>query len=690
MGIKSFWKKSLGDFRDEDRKLIASLSDKKVAIDTSAWVHTLDGAWDVQYARTSSPKYPHPAIINTFSARHRVLTVLRIHPIFVLDGKSPSVKKKTNRERQEKSLTNSQQYKSKLDQIKAGPLQITDEVRKDLLKNRRGKARPIAEEYATLSQWMDDHGIEYVQAPFEADAQIKRIVDEGRATAAITEDGDLVVYGVPHILSLTKMDTLEPNKSTCQYFDLQELKGGKYQSPIAVGRRADYLAEISCLSGNDYINNLPLVGPAIIFGTHKGKGNDQAALIDAFVSDTKVNSTMTERQWLEGYVEQRSKKNATNVIRSAPEPEDWSPEKFIKVRNLIKHYPVFAKDGLTGQVSLMPLNPLPSNISIDEWGTYIGFDKHPSEYFDHDYEEYYDMTIVASKDKPRNQLLGPRYTSNDNSLVDTGKLLPLFARVDFDQEPVNVQPTRVLRAYLLARGVTVPQNTSADKIRELAQRAHEAKSRRPVLDPELVPKEAKWVGFEPLDEVEIGDDYDNWNRDYVTKIRALRPVDDNYIDQHFGTERAQHCRETALDLLNGGNVGLSTVLVRNVKSKMRPDQELIAINFKCLSKERSITHSVYMVFENKKGGDYVPSPASYCSCEAGAFFDSHMLCFLYVMRGIQTRWREKTQEEIERLMPEDRRIVSGEPCLIENILAANNMKRQRAQSNRQLKRNKSK
>ena len=41
-GVKQLWKKHLGEFRDEDRKKIDSLPDKKVAIDVSAWMHMLD------------------------------------------------------------------------------------------------------------------------------------------------------------------------------------------------------------------------------------------------------------------------------------------------------------------------------------------------------------------------------------------------------------------------------------------------------------------------------------------------------------------------------------------------------------------------------------------------------------------------------------------------------------------------
>ena len=505
MTVKQFWKKDLGDFRDEDRVLIKSLCDKRVAVDTSAWVHQLDTREDdVQYARTSEPRYPHPAVINLFARRYAALLALGIRPVFVLDGKSPPMKVETNTERQKKSTLARIEYHKKIKEIKQAEIRsITDEERRELLKNRRAMARPTPEEYASVSEWCEVNNIEYVQAPFEADAQIKRIIDEGRATAAITEDGDLIVFGVPHILSQTKIDTLESGNSTCQYFDIEKLVDGSYDSLLEKGQRSKFLAEISCLSGNDYINNVPNVGPAAIFGTHKSRTN-QTALIDSFIDDTVTNNTKTERQWLDDYITKYGTEDGDN--------NGWSIDRFIKARNLIKHYPIFAKNDETGDITLQPLNPLPSNIPHDEWGSYIGFDKHPSEYFPSGttYKEYYNMVIVGSTDKLRDEHLGPKYTANENPHVEAGTRLPLFGRLDLDKVPICAQPPSVLKRYLLSRGVVIPGNVSGEKLREMVHSLEDASSKRRVLDPSLIPEAESWVGFEPLENDDLGDEYDDW------------------------------------------------------------------------------------------------------------------------------------------------------------------------------------
>ena len=71
---------------------------------------------------------------------------------------------------------------------------------------------PTPEDLSSLSKWMDERQIQYVQAPFEADAQMKQVIEEGGASTAITEDGDLVVFETPHILCKAKIDTKHPTK----------------------------------------------------------------------------------------------------------------------------------------------------------------------------------------------------------------------------------------------------------------------------------------------------------------------------------------------------------------------------------------------------------------------------------------------------------------------------------------------
>ena len=178
------------------------------------------------------------------------------------------------------------------------------------------------------------------------------------------------------------------------------------------------------------------------------------------------------------------------------------------------------------------------------------------------------------------------------------------------------------------------------------------------------------------------------NRDYFSKLQSLKVIDDDYVDRHFGTEEAQHIRERAFLLLKGGNIDKSSIKVRNVKSDLRaPGEHLVAVQFKCLSSERGILHNVYVVFENKPDGEFVSAPCSCCSCEDGAFFCSHMLCFLWKMRLVQKV--KMSQDEFEDCLPENPQVVQAVPMLIENVFAMDKLKRQKGQSTRKKKKHKS-
>ena len=174
------------------------------------------------------------------------------------------------------------------------------------------------------------------------------------------------------------------------------------------------------------------------------------------------------------------------------------------------------------------------------------------------------------------------------------------------------------------------------------------------------------------------------NHDYFDKLKTLSPIDDDYVDRHYGTENAQTVRERALHLLKSGNIDCKSIKVRNVKSDLRAAGEhLLAMQFKCLGSSRGLLHNVYVVMENKDDGEYVPSPCSYCSCEDGAFFCSHMLCFLFFAHLVQST--ELSKEEFEAALPENPAMTQACPVLIQNIIAMDKMNRQKGHNKRKRK-----
>ena len=118
------------------------------------------------------------------------------------------------------------------------------------------------------------------------------------------------------------------------------------------------------------------------------------------------------------------------------------------------------------------------------------------------------MDVVGSTDRPHTKHFSPRYSEDENPDMDSSELLPLFTRLDFNMVPIELQPAVVLKSYLLNHGVPTTDGVAPEMIRKLATRVDELPKQ--VLDPSLAVELAKWVGFEPLDGLQLGDKYDDW------------------------------------------------------------------------------------------------------------------------------------------------------------------------------------
>ena len=259
----------------------------------------------------------------------------------------------------------------------------------------------------------------------------------------------------------------------------------------------DYLEEIACLLGNDYIARLHGNGPVTVLkGIH-----GQPALIDSLVQHVEEGKAL--KVWLREHERANGK--------SKLPPGAWT-DRFVVTCNLLRHYPVFVKKQ-DGTIALIPLNPLPSNISFDDWGAFIGFEKHPQEHFaSSDYKKHYTMDIVSSTGLARTEHLGPRYSDAKNPRVKATELLPIFARLSLgatvESAPISAEPVSCLKHWLLHRGIAACESDTDETMRQFVRRA--LRESRLVLPPSMTLEPVAWVGFEPLDPDEVGDKCDDW------------------------------------------------------------------------------------------------------------------------------------------------------------------------------------
>lgn len=66
---------------------------------------------------------------------------------------------------------------------------ITHRIANQLIRVRRPNRSPLTR------QALSEHKIDYVVAPYEADAQLAHLVKSGKVDAVISEDSDLLVFG---------------------------------------------------------------------------------------------------------------------------------------------------------------------------------------------------------------------------------------------------------------------------------------------------------------------------------------------------------------------------------------------------------------------------------------------------------------------------------------------------------------
>jgi len=112
-----------------------------------------------------------------------------IKPIYVFDGKHPEFKKKEIEIREELKKKMEEKYKKA---IELG-------IKADMKKYAAGTARLTPEMVEDAKRLLEAMGIPYIQAPSEGEAQIARMVADGVADYAGTQDYDALLFGASKV-----------------------------------------------------------------------------------------------------------------------------------------------------------------------------------------------------------------------------------------------------------------------------------------------------------------------------------------------------------------------------------------------------------------------------------------------------------------------------------------------------------
>ena len=165
---------------------ISEFRNKRVGVDVFGWLHK--GAFGCAYALCNNK--PTKVYVRYVIERVQMLLHYQVIPVVVFDGAGLPMKAKTHDERRKKRAEALEKAKS-------------FEMKKDMKAALEWyqRAVPVTNEMVqTVIRELREMNVEYLVAPYEADAQLAWMAINGHIDCVLTEDSDLIVYGAPRII----------------------------------------------------------------------------------------------------------------------------------------------------------------------------------------------------------------------------------------------------------------------------------------------------------------------------------------------------------------------------------------------------------------------------------------------------------------------------------------------------------
>jgi exonuclease-1 len=239
-----------------NKKHIQEYKGQRVAIDGYVWLHRGAYCCCAELCQgIKTDKYLTYALHMIGMLQH-----YGVIPVVVLDGKALPMKKHTEIERR----SNRQQNLA----------MATEHLRKGNLKDANEffkKAVDITEAMANLFiEKLKQMKVDYVVAPYEADAQLAYLQRSGNVTAVITEDSDLIPFGCGRIFY--KMDRYGNGEE----INLEHLEMNKEIE--LKGFSSEMIVRMCILAGCDYLSNIDGIGIVNAFKIVKEHQNSKQIL----------------------------------------------------------------------------------------------------------------------------------------------------------------------------------------------------------------------------------------------------------------------------------------------------------------------------------------------------------------------------------------------------------------------------
>jgi len=215
------------------------MSGYTLGVDASCWLHKGIYSCSAELCRGENTT----AYVKYCMKNVRVLQEAGIKLYIVFDGDDLPMKKGTLKDRhakRQKNLLRAQQLE------KSGDMEGARKCYNSAVDVTPEMGRKFMDA-------LDEHRVPYVVAPYEADSQLAHMARSKVIDGVITEDSDLVAYGVSHVWFKWDRETL-----MADHCDFRKL--GACEKIDLVNMEHRQFLHLCILSGCDYLDSLPGVG----------------------------------------------------------------------------------------------------------------------------------------------------------------------------------------------------------------------------------------------------------------------------------------------------------------------------------------------------------------------------------------------------------------------------------------------
>ena len=271
--------------RCSSRSNLSGLRGQVVGVDAMCWLHrgSIASAWELLTGRDTDK------FLRFFVKMLVLCNMCGVKPVIVFDGASLPAKAKEEKERRERRALNTSKAKEEIESRKiTGFGQVDAKLRSMIVQSVSITPEMITRTMSVLRRL----NVDFIVAPYEADAQLAYMYRKGVVTGVVSEDSDLIAFGCHRLLSKMDINGDFVDVRLDWAFKGSENNTGKPDNIGELGKLEKWtesmFVDLCILSGSDYK-----------FGKIAGVGIKKAfALLNRFRGIERIaEETAIARKW---------------------------------------------------------------------------------------------------------------------------------------------------------------------------------------------------------------------------------------------------------------------------------------------------------------------------------------------------------------------------------------------------------